>query len=159
MKRILFAAAALMLAAPSSFAASNQTAVNECIEAWGKASPFKVGTPPGKVITGGVKVFGIGGGNHGNDPATATPSLILVSPAVNVLGKSTLRLSNPKGWYCFKSNVTVLGKITVEAHCNAHLASARQDGKSVMAADESNKSVAVLGALRVNRYECSEKRK
>ena len=156
MKRI--AALVLLLAASSSFAAVDQGAVNECIAAWGKSSPFKKGAAPARVISGGVKVFGIGKSNAGGDPVTDRPSLVLVTPAVNVLGKSTLRLSNPKGWYCFKSNVTVLGKITVEAHCNAHLASARQDGKSVLAADESDKGVAVLGALRVSRYDCPQKK-
>ena len=43
---------------------------------------------------------------------------MLVRPAVNVMGKSTIRLNNPKGWYCFRSNVTVAGKIDIEAHCN-----------------------------------------
>ena len=72
------------------------------------------------------------------------------------MGKSTIRLVNPNGWYCFRSNVTVAGAIHIEAHCNAHLASAKEDGTSVGAVDESNKGVAVFGALRVSRFGCSD---
>ena len=91
---------------------------------------------------------------NGDETVTDKPSLILVRPAVNVLGKSTIRLANPKGWYCFKSNVTVAGKIAIEAHCDARIASAREDGTSVMATDESKGGVAVMGALRVSRFGC-----
>jgi hypothetical protein len=103
-----------------------------------------------------VKVFGIGKSQSGGDPPTAKPSLILVRPAVNVAGKSTIRLANPKGWYCFRSNVTVAGSLNIEAHCDAHIASAKEDGTSVGAVDESNKGVAVFGALRVTRFDCPE---
>ncbi|MEP7262349.1 MAG: hypothetical protein ABI669_14160, partial [Usitatibacter sp.] len=85
--------------------------------------------------------------------------LVYVRPAVNVMGKSTIRLVNPNGWYCFRSNVTVAGKIEIQAHCKAHLASAREDGTAVGAVDESNKGVAVFGALRVERFDCPEGKK
>jgi hypothetical protein len=140
-------------------AATDQFVVDQCIAEWGSASPFKKGTAPSKTISPGVKVFGIGKNNNGDDRTTDKPALILVRPAVNVLGKSTIRLANPKGWYCFKSNVTVAGKIAIDAHCNAHIATAREDGTSVMAADESKGSVAVMGALRVTRFDCDEKDK
>lgn len=133
---------------------SDQTALDQCIASWGKASPFKKGTPADSVLATGVKVFGVGQGTSGNDPATDRPSLILVRPAVNVMGKSTIRLSNPRGWYCFRSNVTVAGAMHIEAHCTAHIASAKEDGTSVGAVDESNKGVAVFGALRVSRFGC-----
>jgi hypothetical protein len=101
-------------------------------------------------------VFGIGSGQSGNDAPTSRPALILVRPAVNVMGKSTIRLQNPKGWYCFRSNVTVAGSLNIEAHCDAHIASAKEDGTTVGAVDQSNKGVAVFGALRVSRYDCAE---
>ncbi|MEO8103945.1 MAG: hypothetical protein ABI790_15585 [Betaproteobacteria bacterium] len=146
-----------LLASVSALAAADQHIVDQCIADWGSASPFKKGTAPARVIAPGVKVFGIGKNNNGDDKTTDTPALILVRPAVNVLGKSTIRLANPRGWYCFKSNVTVAGKITIDAHCDAHIASAREDGTSVMAADESKGGVAVMGALRVTRFDCDSK--
>jgi hypothetical protein len=75
------------------------------------------------------------------------------------MGKSRIHLQNPKGWYCFRSNVTVAGKLVIEAPCNAHIASAREDGTAVGAVDESNSGVAVFGALRVERYGCEAKKK
>ena len=134
--------------------AGDQEALDLCIAAWGSKSPFKKGTPAASVISTGVKVFGIGQGTQGSDPETARPALVLVRPAVNVAGKSTIRLANPNGWYCFRSNVTVAGKLEIEAHCNAQIASAKESGTTVGAADESNKGVAVFGALRVTRFGC-----
>ncbi len=157
MSRYLFAI--IVLASFSGVVlADDQKALDECIAAWGKASPFKKGTPADGVIATGVKVFGIGHGSSGADPVTAAPRLVLVRPAVNVLGKSTIRLHNPRGWYCFRSNVTVMGKLTIEAQCRAHIASGREEGTTVGAADESNKGVAVFGALRVSRFGCKDDR-
>lgn len=138
-----------------SATASDQNVLDQCITEWGASSPFKKGSAPNRVISPGVKVFGIGKNNSGDEIVTDKPSLILVRPAVNVLGKSTIRLANPKGWYCLKANVTVAGKMTIEAHCNAHIATARDDGTSVMALDESKGGVAVMGALRVTRFGCN----
>jgi hypothetical protein len=134
--------------------ADDQQSLDGCIASWGKQSPFRKGTKADSVIGTGVKVFGIGQSQTGNDTPTDRPALILVRPAVNVAGKSTIRLSNPNGWYCFRSNVTVAGSMNIEAPCKAHIASAKEDGTSVGAVDESNRGVAVFGALRVTRYDC-----
>ncbi len=151
-----FATAALAAFALLSGAAhaNDQKVLDACIASWGSKSPFKKGTPATSVISPGVKVFGVGGGGGTYDAPTDRAALVLIRPAVNVMGKSTIRLSNPKGWYCFRSNVTVAGKIEIEAPCNAQLASAKEDGTSVGAVDESNKGVAVFGALRVTRLGC-----
>jgi len=149
----VLAFAALSLA-PALALADDQAALDECIASWGKSSPFRKGTHADGVIATGVKVFGIGKGSTGDDPVTAKPRLVLVRPAVNVMGRSTIRLENPKGWYCFRSNVTVMGKMTIEAQCDAHIAAGRDQGTTVGAADEINKGVAVFGALRVNRFGC-----
>ncbi len=155
MKRLLPLALALACL-PAPALADDQEALDQCIASWGRESPFRKGTPAHSVLSSGVKVFGLGQGNTGSDPVTDKPALVLVRPAVNVAGKSTIRLANPKGWYCFRSNVTVAGKLEIEAHCHAHIASARESGTAVGAADESNKGVAVFGALRVTRFGCPE---
>jgi hypothetical protein len=147
-----------VLAIPCTALADDQSALDGCIAAWGKDSPFRKGKHADSVIGTGVKVFGIGSSKSGSDPVTDKPNLVYVRPAVNVMGKSTIRLENPKGWYCLRSAVTVAGKIEIEAHCNAHIASARDDGTSVGATDETGKGVAVFGAMRVTRFGCAEKK-
>ena len=155
MKRILL----LVLAAaafPATALANDQLALDGCIASWGSSVPFKKGKKADHVIGTGVKVFGIGSGQTGDDAPTDKPVLIYVRPAVNVAGKSTIRLNNPNGWYCFRSNVTVAGKIEIQAPCTAQIASSKEDGTAVGAADDSNKGVAVFGALRVTRVGCAE---
>ena len=156
--RATIAIAMTLLASNHSFA-NDQAVLDRCIADWGAKSPFKKGATADKVISPGVKVFGIGKSNNGDQTVTTKPSLILVRPTVNVMGKSTIHLANPKGWYCFRNAVTVAGKIDIAAHCDARVASAREDGTSVMAADESDKGVAVMGALRVTRFDCAAKTK
>jgi hypothetical protein len=147
---------ALLLAVSMPAVADDQAALDACIGSWGKKSPFRKGTKADSVIATGVKVFGIGSAQSGNDEPTAKPALILVRPAVNVMGKSTIRLANPNGWYCFRSNVTVAGAMHIEAHCKAQIASAKEDGTSVGAVDQSGSGVAVFGALRISRFGCPE---
>jgi hypothetical protein len=153
--RYLPAVLSLMLISSPAFA-DDQKALDGCIASWGKDSPFKKGTPAGSTVATGVKVFGVGSSQSGDDKVTEKPSLVLVRPAVNVMGKSTIRLANPKGWYCFRSNVNVAGSMNIEAHCDARIASARDDGTSVGASDQSNKGVVVFGALRITRFACPE---
>jgi hypothetical protein len=155
MTRSLLAVLAAALVPASSFA-DDQKVLDACIASWGKSTPFRKGKAADSVIATSVKVFGVGAAQSGNDAPTDKPVLVLVRPAVNVMGKSTIRLANPNGWYCFRSNVTIAGSIHIEAHCNAHLASAKEDGTSVGAVDESSKGVAVFGALRVTRFGCAD---
>ena len=131
------------------FSANADQTVDACLTAW-KNAPFKKGTEPHQVVGTQVKVLGIGRDDF-RDSATPKPRLILIKPSVNVLGKTSFHLMNPNGWYCFRANVSVLGKMNIEAVCGAKLASAKDDGTSVMGSDESDKGVTVLGSLRVNR--------
>ncbi len=133
---------------------NQQETLNSCIAAW-KNSPFKKGHAADKTIAPGVKVFGIGKSGTDDLASTSTPQLVLVKPAVNVLGKTKLRLMNPNGWYCFKSNVSVLGKMEIETACKAHFASA-VEGAEVLAADDSSKGVIVLGSLRLKKENCDK---
>ena len=154
--KIALTSLALLLDVSMPAVADEQAALDACIGSWGKKSPFRKGTKADSVIATGVKVFGIGSAQSGNDEPTAKPALILVRPAVNVMGKSTIRLANPNGWYCFRSNVTVAGAMHIEAHCKAQIASAKEDGTSVGAVDQSGSGVAVFGALRISRFGCPE---
>ncbi|QJR12984.1 hypothetical protein DSM104443_04078 [Usitatibacter rugosus] len=151
MKQVLTFLILAAIAAPAL--ADDQSAIDACIASWGAQSPFPKGAKPNRVIGAGVKVFGIGE-RQGNEETTTAPSLVLVNPAVNVAGKSTVRLANPNGWYCLQEQTTVAGKITIQAHCDAHLANAKGDGTAVAAHDDTGKGVAVAGALRVQRFGC-----
>ena len=151
-------AASFLVPASAPAAAPDQQVLDACISSWGKKSPFKKGTRADSSIGTGVKVFGIGSGQSGSDAPTDKPALVFVRPAVNVAGRSRIRLSNPNGWYCFRSNVTVAGALHIDAHCTAQIASAKEDGTSVGAVDQSGSGVAVFGALRVNRFGCPEKK-
>ena len=69
------------------------------------------------------------------------------------MGRTRLDLLNPNGWYCFKSNVNVMGSLIIKAACTAHLASAH-DGTTVLGSNSDNKSVTVMGATRVELVGC-----
>jgi len=99
-----------------------------------------------------VKVFGIGR-NPADTERTESPSLVLVNPGVNVMGGTTFELLNPNGWYCFRSNVNVMGKFSIKAHCKAHLASA-SDGVTVLGSNSENKSVTVMGSTQIALVGC-----
>lgn len=141
----------LVWVAPLSHA---DEAVDACIEQWGKASPFKKGAKPDQVVGTSVKVLGIGKDNYEDHTETKGPRLVVIKPSVNVLGKTVFRLMNPNGWYCFKSNTSVLGKIQIEAACTAKIASSKDSGANVLGSDESEQGVTVLGTLRITRPGC-----
>lgn len=149
----LIASLLLLLASSPCFA---DEALDACIGSWGKSSPFKKGATPDQVAGTSVKVLGIGKDDFEDLKATDKPRLVLLKPSVNVLGKTVFRLMNPNGWYCFKSNTSVLGKIQIEAACTAHIASSK-DGANVLGSDESDGGVTVLGTLRISRPGCEGK--
>ncbi len=125
-------------------------AIQTCIQAWGK-HPFGA-KPSYTTMATSVKVFGIGR-NPSDSAHTDRPALVLVNPGVNVMGGTTLELLNPNGWYCFRSNVNVMGKLTIRASCKAHLASAH-DGATVVGSNQSGKSVTVFGNTTVELVGC-----
>lgn len=121
-----------------------------CLKAWGE-HPF--GTNPRyKTLAKNLKVFGIG-----EDPkdteVTSEPTLIMVNPGTNIMGGATLELLNPNGWYCLKSQVNIMGELTIKAHCKAHLASAT-GGTTVLGSDANKKSVTVMGSTEVQLVGC-----
>ncbi len=141
---------AVLLFPVAVFAQSPDPSIATCLKAWGK-HPFGR-NPEYKTLATSVKVFGIGRATADTD-VTSTPTLVLVSAGVNVMGGSTVELLNPNGWYCLRSNVNVMGGLTIKAHCKAHLASAI-DGVTVMGDNAENKGVTVMGATRVEHVGC-----
>lgn len=129
-------------------------AIEKCLEAWG-THPFG-SNPSFKTMATSVKVFGIGS-NPKDTQVTSKPTLILVKPAVNVMGGTTLELLNPQGWYCFRSNVNVMGGLTIKADCNAHLANS-SGGATVMGSSnaDTEKGVTVMGSTNVHLVNCKK---
>jgi len=137
-------------AAATSAAPTVDASIASCLRAWG-THPFG-SNPQFKTLAASVKVFGIGQ-NPSDTAHTNSPALVLVNSGVNVMGGTTLELMNPNGWYCFRSNVNVMGKLSIRAACKAHLASA-SDGVTVLGSNPDNKSVAVLGSTQVELVGC-----
>lgn len=136
---------------PSVHAIPYDASIQGCLAAWGQ-HPFGA-HPKYRVLASSVKIFGIG--QSTDDTAiTKGPDLVLIDTGVNVMGGSTLQLLNPNGWYCFASNVNVMGSLTLKAHCKAHLATAT-NGMTFMGGDPSNKSVTVFGATNVEPVGCT----
>jgi hypothetical protein len=148
--RCAIMAIAMLTSVPSLAEAAVDGYIASCLKAWGK-HPFG-SNPRFKTMATSVKVFGIG-----QDPAdterTNTPSLVLVNTGVNVMGGAKLELLNPNGWYCFRSNVNVMGSLIIKAHCKAHLASAH-DGTTVLGSNSDNKSVTVMGSTQIELLGC-----
>jgi hypothetical protein len=144
---LLFAASAGV----SAFATeADDSPVSSCLNAWGK-HPFGK-NPSYKTLSTSVKVFGIGP-DTADTEVTQTPALILVNPGVNVAGGSVVQVLNPNGWYCFRTTVSVMGGLTIKAHCKAHLATTAGDVLAgANAAD--GKGVTVLGKTQVERVGC-----
>jgi len=140
---------ALLVSTPT-LAANVDPAIASCLKAWGK-HPFGA-NPRYKTMGTSVKVFGIGH-NPADTERTSSPVLVLVNTGVNVLGGTTVELLNPNGWYCFRSNVNVMGSLRIRAACKAHLASAH-DGTTVLGANAENKSVTVMGSTQVELVGC-----
>jgi hypothetical protein len=62
---------------------------------------------------------------------------------------------NPNGWYCFRSNTNVMGKVTIKAHCKAHIASA-SEGLNLLGEDQHHKSTTVMGLTHIELIGCED---
>ncbi|MGP1628432.1 MAG: hypothetical protein ACTS5V_00715 [Giesbergeria sp.] len=144
---LLLGACAMVSAAAAD---EMNSAVASCLKAWG-THPFGK-RPHYKTLSTSVKVFGIGPDTFDAE-ATSSPALVLVNPSVNVAGGSAIEVLNPNGWYCFRTTVSVMGGLTIKAHCQAHLATSSGDVLAVgNGADE--KGVTVMGSTQVERVGC-----
>lgn len=143
------------LSAGSAAAQDDQNvAMANCLKAWGK-NPFGE-NPKYRTLPVSVKVFGVGSPTV-DSVITTAPELILIKAGVNVMGGTTVDLRNPNGWYCFVTNVNVMGKLKIKAACTAHLAQSH-DGVTVMGGDTENKSVTVMGKTEVQLQGCPAKK-
>ncbi len=148
----LFLSSLSLAAAHDAKAEGEVEAISSCLAAWGD-HPFRsADEQPFKVLSPSVKVLGVGQ-DVVDDTETDRPELVLVKPSVNVLTKSSFHLMNPNGWYCFASNVTVLAKSEITAHCRANLASSR-DGVTVAGGNKGTEGVTVFGKTAVKRVGC-----
>jgi hypothetical protein len=62
----------------------------------------------------------------------------------------SMYLMNPNGWYCIHNKVNVMSKTEITLHCKAHLATTK-DGLAVLAKDEKEQGVTVLGKATIVR--------
>lgn len=136
---------------------SELAAVNRCLGAW-PDHPF---TDPAseevRVITTAVRVMGFGGGEPEDTVATDYPQLVLIEPAISAVSRTTYRLENPNGWYCFHTTTTVLGQNRIHLACGSQLANSR-DGVAVLGDDETDgaSGVVVLSEVEVYRQACDD---
>ena len=157
--RLFIAAFSLALLAPPVLARDKDdvAAVRRCLELWGDKHPFKgKEVPKYKVLSATVKVMGFGDGIE-DKTKTSEPELVLIKPTVSVMSQSVLRLLNPNGWYCLKTNVTVMAETVLELGCSSSLADSRQ-GVAVLGENEEStgSSVTVLGKTKVKRVGCKK---
>lgn len=131
----------------------SSVAIENCLKAWG-THPFGT-NPKYRSLPVTVKVFGIGTPTI-DSVQTTGPDLVLVKAGVNVMGGTTIDLRNPNGWYCFVTNVNVMGRMKIKAPCTAHLAQSH-DGVTVLGADSTNKSVTVMGKTEIELQGCDNK--
>lgn len=143
----------LALTVPTAVSAQQvDSSIAACLKAWGD-HPFGK-NPQFKTLDTSVKVFGIGT-SAGDTAPTSSPSLVLINPIINVVGGSTIDLMNPNGWYCLRTTVSILGGVSIRAHCKAQLA-ATSDGAAVRSSEGENRgiknlNVTVIGSVSIER--------
>ncbi len=139
---LAFLAFCLALSVPMAASAQEvDSSIAACLKAWGD-HPFGK-TPKFKTLDMSVKVFGLGTSARDVEP-TSTPALVLVQPVFNVVGISTVELLNPNGWYCLRTTVSLVGALSVRAHCKAQLA-ATSDGAAALGNKGDNREIKNLG--------------
>jgi hypothetical protein len=154
--QVLLCLALVSLLSSPAFAREKMTdrkAIQICLENWNE-HPFKDKNPKFRTLDTKVKIFG--GGKIVDHGKTSAPELILVKPGANVLSQVTLKLMNSKGWYCFRSNTTVLSDSTIEVACDAHIESA-SESKAILGSNRGDQGgVTVLGKTKIVRVGCAK---
>lgn len=143
----------LVLSAPMVVSAQEiDSSIAACLQAWGD-HPFGK-SPQFKTLETSVKVFGFGK-SPADTESTTSPSLVLINPIFNAMGGSAIDLLNPNGWYCLKTMVTIMGSVSIRAHCKAHLA-ATSAGTTALGNNTENRNikdiaVTAIGSISVAR--------
>lgn len=149
---MIFILSLLLSVSPVFADSKHDSDVKECLSHWGSA-PFDAKNLKYRTIETSVSVFGAGS-DIIDEKQSSGPELIFIKPSVNVLGKSTIKLLNPNGWYCMKSNTNVLGKAIIELHCKAKM-SISNTGATVLGSDQGDqKGNTVLGKTKIKRVGC-----
>ncbi|GBE07032.1 MAG TPA: hypothetical protein ENG90_10465 [Gammaproteobacteria bacterium] len=138
----------IFLIATSTARADEYEAIRLCLNNW-DTHPFNASKPKYRVIGKKVKVFGIGG-NINDTKVSKNPELVLIKPNVSVMSVARMYLMNPNGWYCIHNKVNVMSKTEIILNCKAHLATTK-DGLAVLAKDEKEQGVTVLGKAVITR--------
>lgn len=128
--------------------------VEACLRSWG-SHPFA--TPESqrfRVVDASVRVMGFGSTEVVDDVATNYPQMVVIRPNVSVLTRTTWKLHNPNGWYCFDTSVAVLAKGEIELTCGAHLADGHRAVELLGNTDKGG--VSVLGDVEVHREKCAK---
>jgi len=146
-------ASCLALSFPMAVSAGEvDSPIAACLKAWGN-HPFGK-TPSFKTLETSVKVFGIGRVS-GDTGRTSSPSLVLIEPSFNLMGGSTIELLNPNGWYCLRTTVSIMGTLSIRAHCKAQLA-ATSAGTTALGNNSENRNikdiaVTTMGTVSIER--------
>jgi hypothetical protein len=134
--------------------------LDRCLQAWGEEAPWKTSAKlKVRVLSTQVRVMGFGGVEPVDDLHTEHPQLVLIEPSVSVATKTTYKLLNPNGWYCFHTPTTALAVSLVKLACDAHLSSSSDSGVAVIGRDETSTGaggVVVLGQFRVEKIGCTD---
>ena len=123
------------------------TAIAACLDAFGE-HPFG-SNPSYRTLPVKVKVFGIGKDTI-DDTVTSSPELIYIRTGVNVAGGSAIHLNNPRGWYCMRSAVNVMGGLVISIACDAKFVMLG-DNATVLGGSDENTGVTVMGGTTVRR--------
>lgn len=142
----------LLTLAPILDASELEDSLSSCLDVW-EEHPFGA-APPYRTLGTTLNIFGMG--TDLKDPYPSdTADLVLVRPSLNIMGGKTIELLNPNGWYCLLGDVNVMGRLTIQTDCRAHLAFAGE-GLSILAGSSPKQAVTVVGSTRIERVGCDD---
>lgn len=144
---LVASSAALVAPVKDAHAADPSSTVTACLDAFGE-HPFG-DNPEFRTLPVAVRVFGIGKATVDKE-VTSSPALVYVKQGVNVMGGTTISLSNPQGWYCMRSVVNVMGGFTIKLACDAQFA-VIGEGASVLSSSDGDKGTTVMGKTKIER--------
>ncbi len=136
-------------------ASADYAKVAACLQSWTGQGLSAADADQYRLVDSSVRVMGFGSSEVTDDVSTSYPQVILVRPNVSVMTKTSWKLLNPNGWYCFDTSVAVMAKDEIELGCGAHLADGHS-AVSVVGASDRSGGVTVLGEMKVMRDLCTK---